>query len=438
MQKVKQETSESKNGWKVKIAGLPGLRIFIVLVTILFILIFSLIAGFIAKGLCQYVFTKIKLSGGFFSGVGWIAGLILFFFLTHKLIRPFLEDTIREIPADPPHKGVLLFLQERTMEILDEGWRLFPFYQVLFGAIVIDISKNNEDLPPQEVKTPDLANLSFEVSITWSAGGCWDKGKKEQIKLLNNYIMSGKKPGVEKIYRDVIQSRLRAWVFAEDEGPASWQEAIGCRDEVIATLVKAILGDNIPTIPSDIPTNVLLRYFSVPRKGPLEYQKQKWGKQTEQGSNWEGIEAQLKEIVGSKLEALKKAIKERQDIIRTLREGNGSLVHKKLGITIHLLTINNVILVGPVAEAVQKRAKEKEERIAETTELDHVLEKVKKLSKEGKVPKELAVEMTQTERAKITKTVNESKISLSPELISLLKKFMKLLSPSSNSKSVTL
>jgi len=428
MRKLKQKTSESKNGWKVKVSGLPGLRIFIVLATILFILIFSLIAGFIAKGLCQYVFTKIKLSGWFFSDVGWLAGLILFFFLAYKLIHPFIKYAIREIPADPPHKAVLLFLGEKTKKILDEGWRLFPFYQILFDAIAIDISKNNEDLPPQEVKTPDLADLSFEVSITWSAGGRWEEGKEKQIELLNNYIMSEKEPGVKKIYKDIIQSRLRAWVFAEDEGPATWQEAIGCKDEVIATLVKAILGDNIPAIPSDIPTNVLLRYFSVPRKGPLEYQKQKWGKQTKQGSNWEGIEAQLKEIEGGELEVLKKAIKERQNIIRTLREGNGSLVHKKLGIIIHLITINNVALVGPVAEAVQKRVKEKEEKEAEITELDHVLERVKKLSKDGKLPKELAVEMTQTERGKITKAVNETKISFSPELITLFKKLMKLLS----------
>ena len=103
---------------------------------------------------------------------------------------------------------------------------------------------------------------------------------------------------------------------------------------------------------------------------------------------------------------------------------------KKLGITIHLLTINNVALTGSVAEAVQQRVKEIEEREAETTELDHVLKRVGKLNKEGKLPKELAVEMVQTERGKVSKTVNETKLSVSPEIISLLKKFMKLLASS--------
>ena len=65
---------------------------------------------------------------------------------------------------------------------MKEGWRLFPFYQILFDAIAIDISKNNEDLPSQEVKTPDLADLRFEVSITWSAGGYWDKEKERTTK----------------------------------------------------------------------------------------------------------------------------------------------------------------------------------------------------------------------------------------------------------------
>lgn len=424
MQKIKQGTSEPKDRGNIRV---PDLRMFVTIATILLALVFSLAVGFAAKGLCQYVFTKIKLSSGFFSDVSWLVGLILFLFLAYKLIRPFLEDAIREIPADPPHKAVLLFLGKRTRKILDEGWRLLPFYQIIFDVIAIDVTKNNEDLPPQIVKTPDLADLSFEVSITWSAGGRWGEGKERQIELLNNYIMSEKEPGVKKIYKDIIQSRLRVWVFAKDEGPATWQEAIGCKDEIISTLVKAILGDNIPAIPSDIPTDVLLRYFNVPPRPPLEYQKQEWGKQTDQGSKWEGIEAQLKELGDAKLEALKVAIKERQKIIRTLREGNGFLVHEKLGITIHLLTINNVALVGPVAEAVQKRAKEEEERKAEIVELDHVLERVNMLSKEGKLPKELAVEMTQTERGKITKTVNETKISFSPELITLFKKLVKVL-----------
>ncbi len=392
-------------------------------VTILSVLL--ILAGSVFVGeLCEYILKAIGLPNWVCFWISLLIETFLFIYLTYR----FLKDAIREIPADPPHKAILLFLGKRQDKILDEGWRLLPFYQIIFDVIAIDVTKNNEDLPPQEVKTPDLADLSFEVSITWSAGGYWDEGKKKQIELLNNYIMSEKEKGVKKIYKDIIQSRLRAWVFAEDEGPATWQEAIGCKDEIIATLVKAILGDNIPAIPSDIPTNVLLRYFSVPRKGPLEYQKQKWGKQTEQGSNWEGIEAQLEKIGDSKLEELKKAIKERQNIIRTLREGNGSLVHKKLGITIHLLTINNVALVGPVAEAVQKRAKEKEEALAEKTEIDHLLNMIGKLNREGKISKELAAELVQTERGKITKNVDEKKISTSPELTKILKKLANAIS----------
>lgn len=429
MQEIKQEKSESKNGRKVRVSGLPGLRMFIVIATILLILILSLVAGFIAKGSCQYIFTKIKLSGWFFSNVDWFAGLILFFFLAYKLLRIFLVDAIREIPADPPHKAVLLFLGKRTRKILDEGWRLLPFYQFLFDAIVIDISKNNEDLPPQEVKTPDLADLSFEVSITWSAGGCWKEGKEKQIELLNNYIMSEKEPGVKKIYRDIIQNCLRVWAFSKQEGPSNWQEAIGSRDEAIATLIKAILGDDISRVPSDIPTNILLRYFSVPCQSPLEYQKQEWGKKTEHGNRWERLETQLGSLNSDELKNLKEAVEKRREIITTLKRGNGSLVLKKLGITIHLLTINNVTLMGPAAEAVQNRVKEKEEKEAEITELNHVLERIQMLNKDGKLSKELAVEIVQAERGKITKTVNETKLSLSPEVIALLKKLMKTLNP---------
>jgi len=249
---------------------------FITILSVLLILIASIFAG----ELCEYVFRVVETPNWICFWLGLLIEILLFLYLTYR----FFKDAIREIPADPPHKGMLLFLAKRQDKVLDEGWRLLPFYQIIFDAIAINVTKNNEDLPPQIVKTPDLADLSFEISITWSAGGCWGKEETEQVELLNNYIKSNKKPGVEKIYKDIIQNRLRIWAFSKQEGPSNWQEAIGSRDDAIATLVKAILGDDIPPISSDIPTNILLRYFSIPRKGPLEYQKQEWGKQTEQGS----------------------------------------------------------------------------------------------------------------------------------------------------------
>jgi hypothetical protein len=332
----------------------------------------------------------------------------------------FIYYSIRIIPADPPHKGVLVFLGRRQNIVLFEGWCFLPFYPIVFDIIKVDVTKNNEDLPEQVVKTPDLADLGFQISLTWAAGS-WTENKERQAELLIAFLNSGGKEGVKRIYEDVIRDRLRVWAFSTEEGPSNWQEATGAKDEAIAMLVKAILGDDIPPISSDIPTTVLLRYFSVPRKGPLEYQKEKWGEQTEEGNEWQGLEAELNKMTPEGLDNLKNAVKERQEIVAKIKRGNGNFVNTNLGITINRFTINNVVLKGRVAEAVESRVREKEEREAEKTEMSGVIARIQELNREGKVPKDLAAEMVQTERGKVVKSINETKFSFSPELIKLVK-----------------
>jgi len=338
----------------------------------------------------------------------------------------FVYYAIREIPADPPHKGILLFLGRRLRKVLHEGWQYLPLCPIIFNAVKVKVTKINQDLEEQIVKTPDLTDLGFKISITWTPGS-WTANNEEQADLLFAFLNSGREETVKNILKDIIQDRLRVWAFSGEEGPADWEEAVGAKDEALAILIKAILGDDIPSIPSSIPTNVLLRYFNVPKKKPLIYQKKKWGKQGKEGNEWEGLEKELGDLSREERSALEEAVKKRQEIIAKVKQGNGVFVKRSLGITINRFTINEVVLKGKVAEAVEGRVVEKHQREAEKTELQHIRRRTKELIKEG-FTREQAVEITQTERGKITKSVDEKKLTISPETLSVVEKGFQLFS----------
>lgn len=407
------------------------MRAFVTVLVAVFMLIAVSLVGFFAQ------LIKIPYSVVFWGRlVLWVLFMLVFIYYS-----------IRKVITDPPHKAVLVFLGRRQKKVLSEGWHFFPLYPIIFDFIEIDVTKVNKDLVGLRVKTPDLADLEFDVSITFTPGS-WTENKENQAELLkiwddkqvwsletwNEYqaelliifLNSGREEGVITIITDIIQDRLRIWAFSKEEGSATWQEAIGAKDEALAILIKAILGDEIPRIPSSIPTGVLLRYFSDPRKRPLEYQK-RWGKQSEAGSEWEGLEKELQKITEADRIKIKKSVEQRQEIITKVKQGNGFFVKRSLGITINRFTINKVVLIGKAAEAVEKRVVEDEERKAEETELEHLRARIKELNRESKLSKEQAVEIVQTERGKISKAVNETKISLSPEVIDLGKKLLKLL-----------
>lgn len=342
------------------------------------------------------------------------------------LILMFIYFAVRNIPAEPPHKGVLVFLGRRLNKVLYEGWHFLPLYPIVFDIVMVKVVKINQDLPEQIVKTPDFADLRFNISITWTPGS-WIASNEEQANLLIAFLNSGGEEGVKNILKDIIQDRLRIWAFSGEEGPADWEEAVGAKDEALAILIKAILGDDIPTIPSSIPTNVLLRYFSTPKKKPLAYQK-RWGKQSKAGSEWEGLENELGELSSEEYSELEKAVKERQGIITKVKQGNGVFVKRSLGFTTNRFTINEVALRGRVAEAVESRVVEKHQREAERTETRHVRQRAKELCKEELFSPEQAVEIVQTERGKITKSVDEKKITVSTETRGLLEKLIQVIS----------
>ena len=304
---------------------------------------------------------------------------------------------LKKIPADPPHLGLVTFRGERTENVKKEGWRfLAPFFPFLYDVILINVERKNQDLPAETVRTPDLAQLEIPISMTWTPGS---PNPETNGKFLINYLNNGGEKGVKAILADIVQERVREWAFAENEGPKTFQEAIGAKGDAVAILIKAIAGEDLERIPSLIPTTVLLDYFQG--KPPNAIEKNFWGE------NWEKV----KEIFEEEDEiTVKEAIEERRKIIQKIKVGNGTQPVEQLGITFNRLNIKDIIIKpGTQLEiAAEKKVTEERERDAEKTELDHIRKRIEELM--GKpydfTPQE-ARDIIQTERGKVKKNIND-------------------------------
>ena len=309
----------------------------------------------------------------------------------------------RKIPADPPHKGIVTFFGAPTDKIVGAGWHWFFFYPWVRGVIPIDVTKKNLDLK-FIVRTPDLVELEVPVSITYTPAN------------LVEYLNAGKSKGVDNIVADIVGEKLRVWAIATDEGPQNAEEALKAGEEAVAILVKAIAGASLETIPSGIPTVILLKYFAQPQKPPTFSESQQWGK------NWEKVSEHLASLDEAKRKEIQEAVERRREIIKLLRQGNGTQSLLGLGVTLNRLNIGEIKALGKFAEAAELAAKERREREAEEVEIQHILSVINRVKKELGVSNEQALEIIQTERGKVKKEIAERKWNISPETREMIEK----------------
>jgi len=154
-------------------------------------------------------------------------GELSFIILLLGLTSLFFAISLRNIPSEPPHIAVVTLVGQRLKRIKREGYRLFPFYPVIYNGILIDITKKNQVLPVLEVRTRDLAELEISVTLTWSPNSDY------AIEYLNH----GSEDGVRNILSDMARQRLREWAVAKN-----WQDALRANDEATALLVRTIAG----------------------------------------------------------------------------------------------------------------------------------------------------------------------------------------------------
>lgn len=338
------------------------------------------------------------------------------------LFGSFVLQGLRSIPNDPPQKGVLTVLGVRQPTVLDEGWTFFPFFPYIFGYIGVEVSRVKRKFTVT-VKTPDRADSEVPIELTYRPLNRFLEVHDGFIKFLN----SGKNEGVEGQLSGKIEERVREWAMADEEGPQNWEELQKSRLEAASVLTKTIGFNHVTEIPEyaeAVPTIIWMRYFTNPRPTKWTINEEEWFK-----DGWKKVEDVILTFSKDENERqamknlLDNAVSKRRKEVQDLRSGNGAIFLEDLGIKIERLNVGEIRVLGEVATTADKRAKEKQEMEAEELELKSVRDRISELIKEPfSYSKEQALEIVQTERGKVTKTIEEKKLNVSPETREMLEK----------------
>lgn len=358
----------------------------------------------VLAGVLSVFFLSILLFGSSFWIVIILAIVWIIFFIW------FVYNGIREVPASPPHVGVLTILKGRRKVVIKEGYRFFPFYPWISSFIAVKIEKINQDLPEQVIRTPDRAEVGIEVSITWQP----DYHRAEN---LISFLNSGGKENVENILEDIIQDRLRSWALSGVEGPSNWQEAMASPDEAVAVLLKAILGDVLDPVPY-FPTSALVKFFNLPQIPPSEIEKEKWGE------DWEKLKNKFEGLDPAKQKEMKDKLEKRVKDIEAAKQGNGYFIKPSLGIILNRFTINQIRIKGDLSKYAETKAVQRQQREGEILELEHVKDRLRELQKEG-ISIEQAIQIVQVERKKATMNFDEKRFNITPETLRGIKEITK-------------
>lgn len=342
-------------------------------------------------------------------------GAIGLFFLG---MGAFFLQGLRKIPADPPHKAVVTILGERTKAVKNEGWRFFPLFPYLYSYILVRVTKVNHDLPPQLVRTPDLAELEIPISLTWTPVGDELKDENnESVSGLINYLNAGGENGVKEILDDIVRERLREWAMSKIEGPQTWEEALNAREEAVSILVKSIVGDRLEPIHAEIPTAILLRFYDSQTNNFRE--RKVPGERDER--DWPLLKKYLDSLTPEKKGKLIEETAKRKKNITCIRQGNGNQILPQLGIRLNRLNIDEIKPKGELARSAERMVTEQQEMEGDKIRIKNIIDRIDELKKLG-FSSEQALEVIQTEKGKVTKQISESKWNLSQETRAMIEK----------------
>ncbi len=146
-----------------------------------------------------------------------------------------------KIPAQPPQKGVVTFMGKRTDAVISEGWNWFLLYPWVQGVILVDMTAKNQDFKPEDVRTPDMAELEVTASLTF----------KPDSKYLINYLNSGGEKGVRDIMDDVVPEAIRELAANPGKKPDTWEEAVKMKSVFLAEIVATVIGKDPAAMPQE-------------------------------------------------------------------------------------------------------------------------------------------------------------------------------------------
>lgn len=317
-----------------------------------------------------------------------------------------------KVEKNPPHEAILTFMGKRLANepALKEGLNPLPFWP-LFNMVVVKVEKVNDDLDEQLVRTPDNAQIKLSPSVSY-VPGIKDADGNTTGESLIAFLNSKGEGGVKAIIDDIIDDRAKRWARSNKEGPATWTEAEGMKDDAHAVLSLSLLGDMVGTVPwPDVPVSTLMRYFDTPQSMPTDYDaspRNGWASKTSKDVwNWDDLDRKFLALPAAQQTMVKDAVNTIKKNVADLREGSAKFSYASLGITIVRFSISDIQAQGEVAEAAGKEEKERLEQQAEQLEADNVAKLIAKYIAIGLSP-EKALEAAQTERGKVKKTIVET------------------------------
>lgn len=285
--------------------------------------------------------------------------------LGFSAVAGVMYKSLVRIPAEPPTVAVVTFFGKRIKRFKKEGWRWFLFHPFVMGSVLIDVTAKNQDLVPEQVFTPDNAQIEVSVSVTWRP-----HADKDSPGVLLNFLNSGGESRVMDILEDMIAEAVRELARDEARPPKSWVQATQAqmKNRFAKFISCRLTGEAFPCV----------------------------------GTTDEDIEKENKEL-------------EKDEQLKSLRVGNGKIKIESLGISISRINVTNIKPLGSVLEAAQKKAKEIAEAEAEKVETEAVASMIKMYMKELNITAKEAAELVQSERAKIEKKITVFKLDVSEE-----------------------
>lgn len=364
------------------------------------------------------------------ENLGFFLVVLAMALMIPSIVAWFIRNGFREIEAVPPHVGIRTFFGRPLWgkNPIEPGFRyyfLFPWFQGFLKVKVEEITDNSEVkviLPGD--KAPVV--LSYGYALAPDA---------KNTEMLRMFIESGGEEGVKIQVKQEFDSRIREFLASSDQGPRTFAEAQGIREEVAAVLFRSLVDyDEAQQISFDkdhhirvpCPTSTLLKYFRQPQGSPNKAEEKYYGRKDPKcDSEWEQLDLEMAEHTPEEREEVRHQVEERRNDIRNVLSGNGDKRKSGLGIILRLLTIQEVMPTDPDhLKALAGKATELAESEKEKIEMKHAKEEIRGAKLDLEISSREAREFFQTQTGKVKKSVDEKVFSVPEETGTMIGKIL--------------
>lgn len=156
---------------------------------------------------------------------------------------------LKEIPANPPHKGLVTVWGTRTTKVKSEGYRLLaPYFPFFIDTINISVVTINQDFQVKFFcKAVDDGSQgtdgSFKVGLEVKLSASITFKPSDRGIELQQYLNNGGEAGVKSILDDIFPQVLRV------EGTRrTFEELTASKQDLIDSLTALVTGEDLATL----------------------------------------------------------------------------------------------------------------------------------------------------------------------------------------------